>query len=72
MSSFLSVAKKLSATALSQQSPARSHRARDAGLRARLAERQRHELGPLVGVMDQPGLGPALRDGHVQRVDDEV
>jgi len=37
-----------------------------------LAEREAHELAALVGVMDQSGLGPALVDGHLQRVDDEL
>ena len=46
MSSFLSVAKKLSATALSKQS--RSHRLGDAGGAGLLAEGERDELAALV------------------------
>jgi hypothetical protein len=36
-----------------------------------LAEVQRHELAALVGVPDQPGVGPAVRQCHLQSVDDE-
>jgi hypothetical protein len=29
-------------------------------------------LAALIGMMDQPSVGPAAGDGHVQRVDDEL
>ena len=45
MSSFLSVAKKLSATALSKQSPRAAHRLGDAGGAGLLAEGQRRRTG---------------------------
>ena len=49
-----------------------AHRAGDAGVAGGLAEGQRDVLRALVGVVDQPGLGAAARDGHLQRVDDEL
>ena len=49
MSSFFSVAKKLSATALSKQSPLAAHRLGDAGGAGLLAEREADELPELNG-----------------------
>jgi hypothetical protein len=43
--------------------------ARGAGL---LTERKGDELAALIGVPDQSGRGPALRERHLQRVDDEL
>ena len=49
----------------------RAHRGSDTGLPAAQPERDRRVLRALVRVMDH-SLGPALPDGHVQRVEDEL
>ena len=72
MSSFLSVAKKLSATALSKQSPRLPIDWAIPAARACWPKARRDELAALVGVPDQPGRGPALRERHLQRVGDEL
>ena len=72
MSSFLSVAKKLSATALSKQSPRLPIDWAMPGGAGLLAEGEADELAALIGMPDQPGLGPALRERHLQRVGDEL
>ena len=72
MSSFFSVAKKLSATALSKQSPRLPIDSAIPAARAGLAEGQRHELAALVGVPDQPGRRAAVRERHLQGVVDEL
>ena len=65
ISSFLSVAKKLSATALSKQSPFAAHRLGDAGGAGLLAEGERDELAALVGVPDQPRRRSAVGERHL-------
>ena len=72
MSSFLSVAKKLSATALSKQSPRLPIDAAIPAARALLAEGQRDVLAALVGVMDQPGAGRRRASAICEGVDDEL
>ena len=70
-SSHSSVAKKLSAIALSKQSPTETHRQRHVPFPASGAEGQRRVLAALVGMMDDT-IRPALRYGHLQRLDHQL
>ena len=49
-----------------------AHRLRDPGVVAGLPERQTDELPAVIGMMDRSHRGSARRDGHLQRVDDEL
>src|SRR3954453_11874300 len=48
-----------------------AHRDGNAGVAGFLAEAQSDILRSLVAVVNEPGPGPAPRDGHLERVDDE-
>jgi hypothetical protein len=71
-SSFLRVAKKLSATALSVVAVALgAHPAGEYRRRGRPGRTPARRTA-LVAVMDEPGRRPAAGDGHLERVDDEL
>jgi hypothetical protein len=72
MSSFLSVAKKLSATALSKQSPRLPIDWAMPAARACWPKASETNRAALIGVPDQPRCGPALRERHLQRVADQL
>jgi predicted component of type VI protein secretion system len=72
ISSFLSVAEKLSATALSKQSPRLPVDLAMPALPQAWPEGQRHELAALVRVVDQPGFRSAPRYRHARGAEDEV
>ena len=67
MSSFLSVAKNASATALSSAQPLAPIEMSMPAARALWPK-----ISALVAVMHQSGLGPALPDRHLERFDDEL
>ena len=69
-SSFFSVAKNVSATALSYAS-AGAHRDRDPCLAGGAPERQTDVLAALVGMVDQPAPWTPARERHLEGVDDE-
>src|SRR5215210_99393 len=71
-SSFLSVAKKLSATALSKQSPLEPIETAMPASRAFCPNARLTKLRALVAMMDEPGRGPAAVQRHLERVDDEL
>src|SRR6202042_250916 len=70
-SSFLSVAKNVSATALSYASPREPP---ETAIPASPAARPNARLSycePWVGMVDQPRVRASARERHLQRVDDE-
>ncbi len=71
-SSFLMVAKKLSATALSNASPFDPIETEMPASRACWPKPRATYCEPLIGMMYEPGLRPAASDGHLQRVGDEL
>ena len=52
--------------------PDGAHRLRDPGVVGGLAQGQADVLPAMVGVVDRSRRRPARRDGHLQRVDDEL
>ena len=49
-----------------------AHRLRDPSSARLLAEGETDELAALVGVPDQPWVGPAVGEGHLERVGHEL
>jgi hypothetical protein len=70
-SSVSSVAKNASAIALSYALPTRPMDGRILASQAAPPEGQARVLTAAVGVMNEPRLGTAIPQGHVQRVDDQ-
>src|SRR3990170_6743486 len=70
-SSVSSVAKNASAIALSYALPDAAHGGQDPSLPAAPPEGQARVLAPTVGMVNEPGPGASIPQGHVERVDDK-
>src|ERR1035437_9565331 len=71
-SSFFSVAKNVSATALSYASPREPIETAIPASPAARPNASDTYLRALVGVVDQPGVRSSARERHLERVDDQA